>query len=84
MIQDYGFGTIVGEETGDHPSLHASRFSLTLPNTGVSASVPKGYMVRVSGNTDLRGVVPDIKGKEYLGDEEDEILDTLLKLLESG
>ncbi|MGB5237425.1 MAG: S41 family peptidase, partial [Flavobacteriaceae bacterium] len=34
QIQDYKFGTIVGEETGDYPSLYASQFQYALPNTG--------------------------------------------------
>lgn len=83
QIQDYKFGTIVGEETGEYPTLYASQFQFTLPNTGIPVSVSKGYIVRVNGNTDEQGVMPDIFIKDYLLDEEDEILDGLLERIDS-
>jgi len=79
MIQDYKFATIVGEETGDFPSLYASQFQYTLPNSGIVVKVPKGRIIRSNGNEDLKGVVPDILIKDYLVDESDEILNALLK-----
>jgi hypothetical protein len=82
QIQDYGFGTIVGEETGEYPTLYASQFQFTLPNTGIPVMVSKGYMVRVNGNTKEEGVIPDIFIKDYLLDEEDEILDGLLERID--
>ncbi|MEL6866242.1 MAG: S41 family peptidase [Bacteroidota bacterium] len=79
QIQDYQFGTIVGEETGDYPSLYASQFQYALPNTGIPVKVAKGYIVRVNGSTKEQGVVPDLFIKDYLLDEEDEILTGLLR-----
>lgn len=79
QIQDYGFGTIVGEETGDYPSLYASVFRYPLPHTGVMVQVPKGYMVRVNGSTRAEGVIPDIYIQDHLLDEQDEILEGILK-----
>lgn len=79
LIQDYKFGKIVGEETGDLPTLYASQFSYSLPKTGVLVKVPKGYIVRPSGNKDLVGVKPDIEIKDHLLDDQDEILENLLK-----
>ena len=84
LVQDYGFAEIVGEETGDLPSLHASQFSYTLPNTGIVVKVPKGYMVRPNKSEKLKGVIPNIKIKDHLLDEQDEILDTLLEKLKIG
>ncbi len=81
QIQDYGFGTIVGEETGDYPSLYASVFRFELPNTNISVQVSKGRIVRVSGNTEQQGVIPDIRIKDHLLDESDEILEGLLMRL---
>jgi len=78
QIQDYNFGTIVGEETGDYPSLYASQFSYKLPNTGIPVKVSKGYIVRVNGSKKEEGVIPEIYIKDHLLDEKDEILDTLL------
>lgn len=81
QLQDYGFGTIVGEETGDFPSLYASIFPYTLPNTGITAQISKGYIVRVNGSTAAEGVVPDIMIRDHLLDGEDEILTGLLEQL---
>ena len=81
QIQDYDFGTIVGEETGDYPSLYASIFQYQLPRTGIPVNVSKGYMVRVNGSTREEGVIPDIFIKDHLLDEQDEILSYLLNTL---
>lgn len=79
QIQDYDFGTIVGEETGDYPSLYASIFQYPLPNTGITVNVSKGYMIRVNGSTQEEGVIPDIFIKDHLLDEKDEVLEGLLE-----
>ena len=81
QIQDYKFGTIVGEETGDYPTLYASQFQYSLPNTGIIVKVSKGQIIRVNGSEKQEGVIPDIIIKDHLLDEEDEILNGLLKIL---
>ncbi len=78
LIQDYKFGDIVGEETGDVPTLYASQFSYPLPETGIVVKVPKSYIVRVNRSEKLEGVKPDIYIQDHLLDERDEILDGLL------
>ncbi|GAA4326623.1 S41 family peptidase [Pontixanthobacter gangjinensis] len=83
QIQDYDFGTIVGEETGDYPSLYASVFYFQLPNTGTTVQVSKGRIIRVNGSTAEEGVIPDIFIKDYLLDENDEILNGLLQKLQN-
>ena len=60
IIQDNGFGTLVGEQTADLPTSYASSAQFTLPVTGLAVTYPKGYFVRPSGDTALRGVQPDI------------------------
>lgn len=82
QIQDYSFGTLVGEETGDYPSLFASQFQFKLPITGIPVKVSKGYILRVNGNADEHGVIPDIFIKDYLLDEPDEILNALLNKID--
>lgn len=82
QIQDYGLATLVGEETGEYPSLMASVFYFTLPNTGIQVQISKGYSVRVNGNTEETGVIPDIIIKDYLLDEKDEILEGVLDLIQ--
>ncbi|MAZ72728.1 MAG: peptidase S41 [Flavobacteriaceae bacterium] len=81
QIQDYKFGTLVGEETGDFPTLYASQFQYTLPNTKIAVKVSKGQIVRVNGSKNQEGVIPDIIIKDHLLDKEDEILNGLLKKL---
>lgn len=83
MIQDYKFGTIVGEETGDFPTLYAAQFQYPLPNTGIAAKVPKGYMIRPNGSEIKRGVVPDLELREDVSTEADEMLEQLLKIIVS-
>lgn len=78
LIQDYKFGKIVGEETGDMPTLYASQFQFSLPQTGIIVKVPKGYIVRVNGSRKSEGVKPDIYIQDHLLDDKDEILDGLL------
>lgn len=81
QIQDYSFGTIVGEETGDYPSLYASQFYFVLPHTSIPVKISKGYIVRVNGSKAQEGVIPDIVVGDHLLDDEDEILEALLDML---
>jgi hypothetical protein len=82
LVQDYGFGEIVGEETGDTPTLYAAQFTFQLPRTSVEVKVPKGYIVRPNGDEKLSGVIPDHHVRDHLLDAEDEVLRyTLEKLI---
>lgn len=58
QIVDYGWGTTMGERTGEYPSLCASLFPVALPETGFTLQLSKGYIVRVSGDTTQQGLVP--------------------------
>lgn len=81
QFQDYKLATIVGEETGDYPTLYASQFQYTLPHTGIAVKVSKGRIIRVNGSEKQEGVLPDIVIKDHLVDDEDEILQGLLQTL---
>lgn len=59
-IQDYGFGTILGEETSDLATTYGAMESFTLPRTGLVVGFPKAEIVRPNGDLGPRGVVPDI------------------------
>lgn len=83
QIQDYEFATLVGEETGDFPSLYASQYSYNLPHTRINVKIAKGYIVRVNGSKKAEGVIPDIYIKDHLLDDNDEILDGLLKQIKN-
>ena len=78
LLQEYGFAKIVGEETADLPTLHASQFSFVLPRTGIEVKVPKGYIVRPNGSEKRTGVRPDYPVRDHLLDEQDEVLTYLL------
>lgn len=81
QIQDYGWGTIVGEETGEYPTLYASVFQYSLPRTNILVNISKGQIVRVNGSKKEEGVIPDIVIQDHLLDDKDEILEGLLNKL---
>ncbi|OSZ68784.1 hypothetical protein CAP40_09620 [Sphingomonas sp. IBVSS2] len=60
LIQDYGFGKVIGEETADVASNFASVQSFTLPGTQIVVTYPKSHFVRPNGKDDVSGVTPDI------------------------
>ena len=60
IVQDYGFGRILGEETADLASTYGALEKFTLPDTGIEVSFPKARILRPSGDTQARGVVPDV------------------------
>ncbi len=60
MSQDYGFATIVGEETSDLATTIGAMEQFTLSRTGITVGFPKAEIIRVNGDTRARGVVPDI------------------------
>ena len=78
QIQDYKWGTIVGEETGEYATLYASQFQVELPRTGVIVSISKAQLTRVSEDAKPQGVIPDIIVKDHLQDEQDEIMEALM------
>lgn len=60
LIQDHGFGTIIGEETADLATTYGAMESFALSRTGIAVGYPKARIVRVNGSLEGRGVVPDI------------------------
>jgi C-terminal processing protease CtpA/Prc len=82
IIQDYKFGEIIGEETSDEVTSYGAMHVFKLPNTQLSVSYPKGFMVRPNGDTTPRGVVPNHVVYDDLHTDKDEILEYTLKLIE--
>lgn len=82
QIQDYKWATIIGEETGDFPSLYASQYTYYLPKTNVEVKVSKGYIVRVSGSKKPEGVMPDVYIQDHLLDSQDEVLEGAIRLIQ--
>lgn len=60
LAQDYRFATIVGEETSDLGSTYGAMEQFALSRTGIVVNFPKAHIVRPDGNTEARGVVPDV------------------------
>jgi len=59
-VQDYRFGTVIGEETSDMATTYGALEQFTLPNTHIAVGYPKARIVRPNGDRAARGVVPDI------------------------
>jgi hypothetical protein len=79
LIKDYGFGTIMGEETADVPTSFASIFPFVLPGTGMSVDLAKSYFVRPGGEETVRGVIPDIAlPRQQIGSATDTMLEAAL------
>jgi hypothetical protein len=60
LAQDYGFARILGEETSDLATTYGAMEQFELPRTGISVGFPKAHIIRVSGDRQARGVVPDV------------------------
>lgn len=60
LVQDFGFGVVLGEETSDLATTYGAMERFVLPRTGIEVGYPKAQIVRPSGDLALRGVVPDI------------------------
>ena len=60
LVQDYKFGTILGEETSDMATTYGAMEKFTLPKTGIVVCYPKARIVRPNGDLRARGVRPDI------------------------
>lgn len=79
VIQDYGFGTLMGEATADLATTFGSIEHFTLPESGSSVAYPKSYMVRPSGDERVRGVQPDVPlPVQPIDDAVDRVLESAL------
>ncbi|MGJ3230360.1 MAG: S41 family peptidase [Oceanicaulis sp.] len=60
LIQDYGFGTLIGEPTTDMATALGAMERFILPHTGWAVGYPKAHIVRPSGREDLHALTPDV------------------------
>ncbi len=60
LIQDYGFGVTMGEQTVDMATTYGAMERFTLPNTGIIVAYPKALVVRPNGNETTHPLSPDI------------------------
>ncbi len=61
IIQDYGFGKLIGEKTADLATTYGAMEHFTLPETGIQVGFPKALIVRPNGSRVPDGVSPDIE-----------------------
>ena len=81
IIQDYKFGTVIGEATADVASSYGATHEFKLPNSQLGVSYPKAFIVRPNGDKTLKGVTPDITLEDDFFTDEDETLDFTLKYI---
>jgi hypothetical protein len=60
LVQDYRFGTIVGEPTSDMATTYGAMEQFALEHSGLLVGYPKARIVRPNGDLRSRGVTPDI------------------------
>jgi hypothetical protein len=80
MIQDYKFGTLIGETTADVPTTYGAVHEFRLPNTQMAVTYPKALMVRPNGDMSSKGLTPDLKVQAEEATSKDEVLDFALAL----
>lgn len=71
LIQDAGFGVVLGEETADLASTLGAMETFSLPHTAAVVGYPKALLLRPSGDRERRGVVPDLRIDEPLSADPD-------------
>ena len=60
IVQDYGFGKILGEETADLATTYGAMEQFRLSRTGIEVGFPKALILRPNGDHAARGVLPDL------------------------
>jgi hypothetical protein len=82
IAQDYGFATVLGEETADLASTYGAAEKFKLPTTGLEVSFPKARILRPDGDGRARGVIPDVAIQTpLLAMGADEVLVAALRIL---
>lgn len=83
MIQDYRFGTLLGQATADLATTFGSVEHFELG--GISMAYPKSYMIRPNGDEMVRGVQPDVElPPQPVGDPADRVLEATLAHIASA
>ncbi len=86
-VKDYGFGILVGDETGGLASHFGDVYTFFLPATRLGIGVSHKRFLRPSGVDDGRGVLPDVEVIATPADLEagrDPVLETTLRLIRQG
>ena len=82
IIQDYGFGRIMGEKTSDLATTYGAMETFRLPRTGIEVGFPKAHLIRPSGDEKTDGVTPDIAIPSPIGQApEDDVLNAAVEMM---
>lgn len=82
IVQDYGFGSIIGEPTADLATTYGAMEHFTLQNTGLVVGYPKAHILRPNGDERTAGVDPDIPIVTPLVEgADDPVLQTALRIV---
>jgi hypothetical protein len=82
-VKDYGFGTVLGEETSDLATSYGAMETFTLPHSDITVGYPKALIIRPSGDLAPRGVVPDVAIEVPVVAYRDVMLDDALEFVRS-
>jgi C-terminal processing protease CtpA/Prc len=84
IVQDYGFGTVIGEGTADMATALGAMERFALPHSGVSVGYPKALIIRPNGETRLHALTPDVElAAPFLRGPEDEMLAAAIAWIEA-
>ncbi len=72
IVQDYGFATLIGEETSDLVSSYGAMESFQLPHSGIKVGYPKAFILRTNGDETPRGAIPDVIIKTPIVEQADD------------
>lgn len=85
LVQDYAFGTLLGEETADLATTYGAMEQFELSRTGITVGFPKALIVRPNGSREARGVIPDVAIEApLLPALEDPMLQKALEVVQQG
>lgn len=85
IAQDYGFATVLGEETADFASTYGAAEKFKLPTTGFEVSFPKARILRPNRDGRARGIIPDrLIPTPILATGTDEVLVEALRIVNEG
>ncbi|HCY55471.1 MAG TPA: hypothetical protein DF715_08095, partial [Oceanicaulis sp.] len=79
IIQDYGFGEVIGETTTDMTTTLGAMERFTLPRSGIVAGYPKALIIRPNGDVHTHPLTPDVRlPLPQIGDEGDGVLEAAI------
>ena len=83
IIQDYGFGQVIGEATTDMTTTYGAMEHFTLPHSGFRIGYPKALIIRPNGDEHAHPLSPDVRlATPQVGDQGDVVLEAAVAHVE--